>query len=123
MPCASVTCGTGDPHGCRCRRREGPCYKLGIRIGRQALRTVVREEALVGWYLRVHEPGRVPTSGTIAVVESHPVAVTVAAVQAAVNDRGNTYPELAALDPLSPNMRSVLTRAGRDGTGGVPEAD
>src|SRR5438874_5209395 len=25
---------------------RGPCYKLGIRMGRQAMRTVVREEAL-----------------------------------------------------------------------------
>ena len=43
---------------------RSPCYKLGIRMGRQALRRWVREEGLVGWYLRVLRPGTVPTSGT-----------------------------------------------------------
>ncbi len=26
---------------------RGPCFKLGIRVGRQAARTIIREEALV----------------------------------------------------------------------------
>lgn len=42
---------------------RGPCYKLGIRIGRQAARTVVGTEGLVGWYLRVLTPGEVPVQG------------------------------------------------------------
>ena len=102
---------------------RGPCYKLGIRMGRQALRTIVREEGLVGWYLRVLTPGTVPTAGTISRVERHPDGVTVAAVQAALNDRANSYPELARLAPLSPGLQRALMVRDRDLSGGVPEAD
>ena len=102
---------------------RGPCYKLGIRMGRQALRTVVREEGLVGWYLRVLTPGRVPTSGRILREERHPAGVTVARVQAALNDRATRYDDLASLEPLSPTVRTALTVRDRDLSGGVPEAD
>ena len=96
---------------------RGPCYKLGIRMGRQALRTIVREEVLVGWYLRVLVPGRVPTAGMISFEQRHEAHVTVAQVQAALNDRVNSYPELAGLALLSPGVRN------RDLSGGVPEQD
>ena len=43
---------------------RGPCYKLGIRLGRQAMRTAVREQGLVGWYLRVLREGTVPRAGS-----------------------------------------------------------
>jgi MOSC domain-containing protein YiiM len=102
---------------------RGPCYKLGIRMGRQAMRTVVREEALVGWYLRVLEPGGVPTSGTITVGERGPAAATVASVQHALNDRGTAYPELAAVEALSPGIKRALMHRDRDLSGGVPESD
>ena len=36
---------------------RGPCFKLGIRLGRHALRRWIREEGLVGWYLRVAATG------------------------------------------------------------------
>lgn len=102
---------------------RGPCYKLGIRMGRQALRTVVREEGLVGWYLRVLVPGRVPTTGTINREEPHAAGITVARVHAALNDRTNTYGDIAALGPLAPGVKRALTVRNRDLTGGVPEAD
>ena len=102
---------------------RGPCYKLGIRMGRQALRTVVREDGLVGWYLRVLEPGHVPTAGPIRVEDRHPAGITVARVQHALNDRANVYPEIAALDPLSPGVRRALLVRHRDLFGGVPEQD
>lgn len=102
---------------------RGPCYKLGIRMGRQALRTVVREEQLVGWYLRVLTPGRVPTAGVITCEERHSESVTVARVQAAMNDRANTYAGLAALAPLSPQVKRALSVRDRDLSGGVPEKD
>ena len=53
---------------------RGPCYKLGIRMGKQALRTAIRDETLVGWYLRVLTPGRVPTRGVISIESRHPAA-------------------------------------------------
>jgi MOSC domain-containing protein YiiM len=102
---------------------RGPCYKLGIRMGRQALRTVIREERLTGWYLRVLQPGTVPTTGAIEVVERDPAGVTVAAILGALYDRPRTFPVLASLDALSPALRAALVDPGRDITGGVPEQD
>lgn len=102
---------------------RGPCYKLGIRMGRQALRTVVREEGLVGWYLRVLKPGQVPTSGPITREERHPARITVAQMQAALNDRANTYGDIAALAPLPPGVKRALMIRHRDLSGGVPETD
>jgi MOSC domain-containing protein YiiM len=102
---------------------RGPCYKLGIRMGKQAARTAIREEALVGWYLRVLEPGRVPTTGDITVEERHPDSVSVADVQRAINDRKNAYPHLADLAPLTPSVARVLQVRDRDIFGGVPETD
>src|SRR4030095_3632983 len=101
---------------------RGPCYKLGIRMGRQAMRAVIRAEGLVGWYLRVLEPGEVPVAGPITVAERHPAGVTVGMVHRAVQERGPSPPELV-LDVMSPNLRALLVRRDRDLTGGVPEAD
>ena len=102
---------------------RGPCYKLGIRMGRQAARTVIREEVLTGWYLRVLEPGTVPTRASIDVLERDPLGVSVAEVQRAVQDRAAVYPDLAAHPRLSPNLRWLLMQRDRDITGGVPESD
>lgn len=102
---------------------RGPCYKLGIRMGKQSLRTAVRERGIVGWYLRVLQPGLVPTSGTIRVVSRHPSGVTVAHVHSALQDRRHTYPELAKLDTLTPHLRHALMVRDRDLAGGVAEAD
>jgi MOSC domain-containing protein YiiM len=102
---------------------RGPCYKLGIRLGKQAMRTVIRAEGLVGWYLRVLVPDDVPVRGPITVVERHPAGVTVGMAHRALQDRGTRYPELAALDVASANLRGSLLRRDRDLTGGVPEAD
>ena len=102
---------------------RGPCYKLGIRIGRQATRTAIREEGLVGWYLCVLTPGTVPTTGAVTRVEQHPARVSIAAVHAALQDRGNVYPDLARLEALGVNVRAALLWRDRDLSGGVPESD
>lgn len=102
---------------------RGPCFKLGIRMGKQALRTAIREEVLTGWYLRVLREGQVPTSGAIRVVSRDGAGISVAAVQRAVQDRRNTYPDLAQHAALSINVRAALRVADRDIVGGVPEAD
>jgi MOSC domain-containing protein YiiM len=102
---------------------RGPCFKLGIRIGRQAARKVIREEGLVGWYLRVLTPGVVPTEGTITLIERHPAGVTVEAAHRALQDRHTLYPDLARVDAMSTNLRAALTWQDRDTTGGVPETD
>jgi len=102
---------------------RGPCYKAGIRMGKQALRTAIRAEALVGWYLRVLEQGVVPTTGEITMEARHQAGATVGRVHRALQDRANVYPELADLDVLSPKLRLALRVRDRDLSGGVPEKD
>jgi MOSC domain-containing protein YiiM len=102
---------------------RGPCFKLGIRLGRQALRTWVREEGLVGWYLRVLRPGTVPTAGRIEVVERHPARVTVLEVHRALQRQAVGPPRLLELEPLAEKVRNWLRAAERDLTGGLPERD
>jgi MOSC domain-containing protein YiiM len=101
---------------------RGPCFKMGIRMGKQALRTALRAEGLVGWYLRVLEPAVVPTSGHLLVVDSDR-QMTVGRIHRAIQDRDNTYPELAAHPALAPNQKMALLVRGRDLSGGVPETD
>jgi MOSC domain-containing protein YiiM len=102
---------------------RGPCYKLGIKIGRQSARTIIREERLTGWYLRVLQEGAVPTSGTIDVVARHPAGVTVTDVLGALYDRPRVHHDLAALEVLSPGVRAAVVDPNRDIYGGVPEVD
>lgn len=101
---------------------RGPCYKLGIRIGKQAIRTLIREEVLVGWYLRVLDPGRVPTTGAISIARKDPRRLSVRRVQEALNDRAHEYPDLA-IAPLADKWKRALRSRNRDVTGGVPESD
>jgi MOSC domain-containing protein YiiM len=101
---------------------RSPCYKLGLRMGRQALRRWVREEGLVGWYLRVLRPGAVPTRGRIG-VEPHPAGVSVLEVHRALDGGGIGPEHLQHLAPLAEKARRKLRVGGRDVTGGVPERD
>jgi MOSC domain-containing protein YiiM len=102
---------------------RGPCFKLGIRLGRHALRRWVREEGLVGWYLRVLRPGQVPTTGRITVAERHPARVTVREVHQALQQTADGPPHLLELEPLAEKIRRLLLVTGRDMTGGLPERD
>ena len=77
----------------------------------------------MGWYLRVLEPGRVPTSGAISIEEHHPARISAARVQAAITDLGTVHPDLAALSPLASKVQNLLAIPDRDLTGGVPETD
>jgi MOSC domain-containing protein YiiM len=102
---------------------RGPCFKLGFRLGRHALRTWVREHGLVGWYLRVLRPGLVPTHGTIAVAERHAARVSVLDVHRALQEPRVAPPHLLSLEPLPEKVRNTLRLAERDLTGGFPEKD
>lgn len=101
---------------------RGPCFKMGIRMGKQALRSALRAEGLVGWYLRVLQPAVVPTSGQLRVVESDR-KVTIGQIHRAIQDRDSTYPELAEHPALAPNQKMALLVRGSDLSGGVPEVD
>jgi MOSC domain-containing protein YiiM len=100
-----------------------PCFKLGIRLGKQAMRKWIRDEGKTGWYLRVLRTGTVPTSGTIVVVERHPAGVTVLDVHRALQSAGSGPPGLTELAPLQGKIRRMLQVLDRDLTWGVPERD
>jgi MOSC domain-containing protein YiiM len=100
-----------------------PCYKLGIRLGKQAMRKWIRDGGRTGWYLRVLQTGIVPTNGTIEVVERHPAVVTVLTVHQALQGSGNGGAALQNLEPLQGKIRRMLQVLGRDLTWGVPERD
>jgi MOSC domain-containing protein YiiM len=57
-----------------------PCYKLGMALNRPGVVRAMVQNSRTGWYLRVLEPGAVPTGGPILVVERGEGAVTVADV-------------------------------------------
>lgn len=102
---------------------RGPCYKLGIRMGKQAARTVIRNEGLVGWYLRVLRPGPVPTTGELVLETRDEQRLSVGAVHRALQEVGKTFDPMAAHPALSPSLKRRLTSVDRDLTGGVPESD
>jgi MOSC domain-containing protein YiiM len=92
-------------------------------MGKQSLRRLIRDEGMVGWYLRVLRTGTVPTTGRIVVKERHPARVSVLEVHRAIDGGGIGPLHLQNLDVLSIKARNKLRTAGRDVTGGVPETD
>jgi len=89
-----------------------PCYKLTMRAGIRDIGHRMKTTARTGWYLRVIEPGVVPTSGEITVVSRHPATVAVADAHAAMYDRHREDPALiarvAAVPELSEEWRGPL---------------
>lgn len=63
-----------------------PCQKLTVHRGTPSVGPLMRSTGRTGWYLRVLEPGTVPTSGTIE-VDPHAAGVTVMDAHAAMLDR------------------------------------
>jgi MOSC domain-containing protein YiiM len=61
-----------------------------------------------GWYLRVLQPGVVPTAGPVEVLEQHPSAVTVAQVHEALVGEGGVDAELLELEPLAGAYKGAL---------------
>lgn len=96
---------------------RSPCYKLAMRVGRPEMIAAMLHSGRCGWYLRVARTGRVPTSGTMTLVERDELAPTVAEVHRAANVRaGELDPaehrrllELAVRSPaLSKGWRDAL---------------
>ncbi|HLZ10498.1 MAG TPA: MOSC domain-containing protein [Chloroflexota bacterium] len=100
-----------------------PCFKLGIRLGKHAMRKWIRDEGKTGWYLRVLRTGTIPTTGSIEVVERHPAGVTVLDVHQALQSSGAGPPGLTELEPLQGKIRRMLKVLNRDLTWGFPERD
>lgn len=55
-----------------------PCFKLTIYRGVPDMAARFRRSGRTGWYLRVIEPGEVPTTGILQLIHRDPVAVSVA---------------------------------------------
>jgi MOSC domain-containing protein YiiM len=70
-----------------------PCFKLAMRTGRKDVLPALIDSGRSGWYLRVLRPGRVPTSGRIALVERDLASPSIAEVCAA------SFANVAKLDP------------------------
>ncbi len=57
-----------------------PCYKLSWHLGVSDIEVRMWDNARCGWYMRVLEPGIVPTQGGITVVSTQESAPSIAAV-------------------------------------------
>ncbi len=74
---------------------RAPCFKLGIRTGDPSIVEPFLESGLLGFYLRVLEPGRVAAGDTIERLEVEPHRVTMAALIAALFSPAPDAAELA----------------------------
>ncbi|AXB48755.1 sulfurase [Amycolatopsis albispora] len=54
-----------------------PCYKLGMKTGRRDLIPAMIDSGRSGWYLRVRQPGTVPTNGSLTLVERDEASPTI----------------------------------------------
>ncbi len=87
-----------------------PCQKLTIYRRTAAVGGLMRSTGRTGWYLRVVQPGTVPTSGSIS-VERHPAGVTVLQANAAMLDRSLEDREMVA---AVANLGDILAAEWRD---------
>jgi MOSC domain-containing protein YiiM len=71
-----------------------PCFKLTLHRGRADVQSRMRATGRTGWYLRVLEPGEVPTAGPIEVADEDPAGVTVDDAHLAMSDRRVLQPDL-----------------------------
>ncbi|HEX2041995.1 MAG TPA: MOSC domain-containing protein [Acidimicrobiales bacterium] len=88
-----------------------PCYKLAMYRGRPDIGRRMRRNGRTGWYLRVLEPGRVPTSGAIR-VERNPVPASIRLLHEAASP-GHDVPTdvieaLISLGPVADEWRMAL---------------
>lgn len=63
---------------------RAPCYKLALHSGRKDIAAAMIDSGRCGWYLRTVEPGEVPTTGTLSLVERDDRNAAVAIVFAAM---------------------------------------
>ncbi len=81
-----------------------PCHKLALHTGHPDMVKRFVAAGRTGWYLRVLEEGRAPTSGIIEIEKRDPLGVTVRTsflvargdVDPALFEVANTHPALAA---------------------------
>jgi len=71
-----------------------PCFKLALHRGRGDIGQRMRQSGRTGWYLRVLEPGAVPSDGPITVTRRDPEGLTVTDAHLAMGDRHLAHPDL-----------------------------
>ncbi|MGC7096981.1 MOSC domain-containing protein [Amycolatopsis lurida] len=54
-----------------------PCYKLGMRTQRRDIIPAMINSGRSGWYLRVRQPGTVPTTGALTLVDRDEASPTI----------------------------------------------
>jgi MOSC domain-containing protein YiiM len=96
---------------------RAPCYKLAMHTGRKDLGPRMLATGRSGWYLRVVEPGRVPTSGSMTLVERPDGAPTLRATFGLMFDDafadGATLDRVLASPALAESWRvSLAARRG-----------
>lgn len=75
---------------------RSPCFKLGLATGRPEIVRLFEELGRSGWYLRVLQPGEVPTAGSIAVETLDPRRLSVSRAQRLRQRGGGEADEIAA---------------------------
>lgn len=95
---------------------RAPCYKLSLHTGRKDIGPRMIATGRCGWYVRVLEPGSVPTFGSIALNRRNGGAPTVHQTFAAMFDKAgpgdpedaDVVPRLLALPALAEQWRMEL---------------
>jgi len=88
---------------------RGPCYKLDIHRGDERTGKLMNASGHTGWYLRVLQPGRVQTSGTIEISDRNVDGVSVLDVHRIF--RGGDETALARLlevEPLGRDLKQMI---------------
>ena len=87
---------------------RAPCYKLSLHTGRKDVGPRMLATGRCGWYLRVLEPGRVPTAGALTLERRDAGAPTVTDTFVAMFDDGRA----AETDVVDRVLRSPALAAG-----------
>ena len=96
-----------------------PCFKLALHRDRPDIQARLRASGRTGWYLRVLQPGEVPSAGPIDLVTQDPAGITVWSAHLAMNDIHLNEPELdwavARHPALAEQWRApIIDRLGRE---------
>jgi MOSC domain-containing protein YiiM len=100
---------------------RAPCFKLAMHTSRRDIGPRMTESGRCGWYLRVLEPGTVPTHGRLVLHDRVPNAPSVAETFAAMfspgaGDDGDVVAKVLASRALADSWRTgILARQERAG--------
>src|SRR5690606_38257779 len=88
-----------------------PCYKLAAKHGPAQMPKWVQDTGYTGYYGRVLVEGEVPPEGEVAVLQRHPLRVSIAFVNEVLFHRKNdtaAIQAVLAVDALAERLRASL---------------